>query len=105
MVDYDMEINYHPSKANVVADALSRKTHATMACLITTQKELLKDLDSMGIEVRRYQHRVTLAYMEIQPTLISRIKEAQQGDAQLEDLLKPIRRGKVTEFRVKEGVL
>jgi hypothetical protein len=23
--DYDLEVHYHPSKANVVADALSRK--------------------------------------------------------------------------------
>jgi hypothetical protein len=25
--DYDVEINYHPDKANVVTDALSRKTY------------------------------------------------------------------------------
>ena len=43
LVDYDLEINYHPRKANVVADALSRKSQTIMASSITTQKELLRD--------------------------------------------------------------
>jgi hypothetical protein len=28
--DYDLDINYYPSKANVVADALSRRSHLNM---------------------------------------------------------------------------
>ena len=34
--DYDCSINYHPSKANVVADALSRKLSSFSAALLTT---------------------------------------------------------------------
>jgi len=35
MKDYDITIQYHPGKANVVADALSQKSGGTVATLIT----------------------------------------------------------------------
>ena len=34
MKDYDFELAYHPDKANVVADALSRRSH--MASLLAS---------------------------------------------------------------------
>ena len=33
--DYDLEIQYHPRKANTIVDALSRKLIGSMACLLT----------------------------------------------------------------------
>ena len=44
LVDYDLDIQYHPRKVNQVVDALSRKNRASVNCVITTQKELLRDL-------------------------------------------------------------
>ncbi|KAL8097604.1 hypothetical protein AgCh_030656 [Apium graveolens] len=49
--DYDCEILYHPGKANVVADALSRKERLRM---ITTSEELIRDFERMEIKVVRY---------------------------------------------------
>ena len=40
--DYDIENLYHPGKANMVADALSRKAVHTSA-MITTQEKLQDD--------------------------------------------------------------
>ena len=50
--DYDLTISYHPRKANVIADALSRKSAGNLATLLTTQKHILEDLRKMRIEVR-----------------------------------------------------
>jgi hypothetical protein len=52
--DYDCEINYHPGKANVVVDALSRKSMVELAALGISQPQLIKEFQGMRLEV--YSH-------------------------------------------------
>ena len=47
--DYDLVIEYHPRKANVVADALSRKSSAILAHIHIAYVPLLLDLKTFGI--------------------------------------------------------
>jgi hypothetical protein len=41
--DYDLEIHYHPGKANLVADALSQKEHVHAAIVTQLPDELVED--------------------------------------------------------------
>ena len=42
--DYDCQILYHPRKANVMADALSRKSMGSLAHIAEQKKEMVKEL-------------------------------------------------------------
>nr|GFA74132.1 RNA-directed DNA polymerase [Tanacetum cinerariifolium] len=76
--DYDTNIQYHLGKANVVADAQSRKSG--MIAGIKVEEEIIRDLERLDIELYvRGQHGY-LASLRIEPDLISRIKEGGQRD-------------------------
>ena len=47
--DYDFTLQYHPRKANVVADALSRKTHGLVASLKVRKWKLLQALSEFEL--------------------------------------------------------
>jgi ribonuclease HI len=47
--DYDLEIHYHPGKANIVADALSRKAYCHH--LITQAPELSEEMAKLNLRV------------------------------------------------------
>jgi len=81
MIDYDIDVQYHPGKVNVVPDALSRRPEANMIMLLTQQEELLKEMRRLDLMViRRVSGSVQLMAFQIQPTLMEEIKEAQKED-------------------------
>jgi hypothetical protein len=48
MKDYDLGINYHPGKANVVADALSRRSHVSQLVVDSMPFELCEEFDKLN---------------------------------------------------------
>ena len=71
--DYDCEINYHPGKANVLANALSKKSTVELAALMISQPQLIKELNGMGLEVVGKGIPVHLANLMVQSELLARI--------------------------------
>ena len=49
--DYDMKLHNHPGEANVVADALSRKSYANTLVSGGLPKELAEDLRELCLEI------------------------------------------------------
>jgi hypothetical protein len=103
--DYDCEINYHPSKANVVADALTRKSTVELAALGISQPQLIKELTGMGLEVVGEGIPVHLANLMVQSELLARIKAAQLKDPECAKIKQLFAKGKAKEFCLKEDGL
>jgi hypothetical protein len=49
--DYDLEIHYHPGKANLVANALSRKEHVHVAIIAQLRDELAEDFEKLNLGI------------------------------------------------------
>ncbi|WVZ52910.1 hypothetical protein U9M48_003910 [Paspalum notatum var. saurae] len=75
--DYDLEIHYHPGKANVVADALSRKAHCNFIEARPTVRVLCCEIDE--IEMPTEQH-AELYNLIIEPAIKDLVISAQKQD-------------------------
>nr|GFA18130.1 retrotransposon protein, putative, Ty3-gypsy subclass [Tanacetum cinerariifolium] len=101
--DYDTNIQYHPGKANVVADALSRKSG--MIAGIKVEEEIIRDLERLDIELYvRGQHGYW-ASLRIEPDLISRIKEAQKEDSEIWTIVENLDKQVKIEHQRASGLL
>ena len=89
--DYDYVIAYHPGKANVVANALSRKSIQMLRAL-----NALFSLSDDGIVV---------AELIARPSLLNQVLEAQRKDEKIAAIINQIGNGKETEFTVNENAV
>ena len=73
--DYDFTLHYHHSKANVVADALSRKSREALASIASQEWRMLETVGQFGLQYSE-QTQGTLGSLVATPSLLSRVIES-----------------------------
>ena len=86
--DYDCVIDYHPRKANVVADDLSRMSVQTLRAL--------------NAHLSLSDDGTIVADLIAKPNLLNRLLEAQKSYKKISAIISQNREGKETEFSVNE---
>ncbi|RVW95338.1 hypothetical protein CK203_034152 [Vitis vinifera] len=84
---------YHPEKANVMADALSRKYVGSLAAIRGCQRQLLEDLRSLQVHMKVLDSGALVVNFRVQLDLVGRIKALQNNDLNLVQLMKEVKSG------------
>jgi hypothetical protein len=75
--DYDLEVHYLPRKANVVADALSRKVHCNHLELEPVSDPLCEEMRKLNLEV---VDQGNLYALDAKSNIYDRIVTTQRND-------------------------
>jgi hypothetical protein len=96
--DYNLEVHYHPGKANVVADALSRKSYANKVQVMLMSRELCAEFAQLNLGIV-----TNTMELVIEPTLEQEIRKSQMQDAKLKEIAENIVKGKSPGFRMDDN--
>jgi hypothetical protein len=94
--DYELEIHYHPGKANVVADALSRKTFCHCLTMGTSDITLCQEMENLNLGM--IQHG-TLNQLKLESVLLQRIVDAKKDNVGMKHIHEKIEAEKAKCFR------
>jgi hypothetical protein len=100
--DYDLSINYHPGKANVVADASSQRSHVSQLVVDSMPFELC-EFDKLNL---RIIVNTKAMEMEVGSSLLQEIRRGQLEDEKVQEIKHNIKEEKSPGFSEDdEGVL
>ena len=109
--DYDITILYHTGKANVVADALSRKAGSmgSLSHLQVSRRPLSREVQTLANDFMRLEvlEKVGfLACVEARSSFLDKMKGRQFDDEKLHRIQDKVLRGEAKEAQIdEEGVL
>jgi UPF0288 family protein (methanogenesis marker protein 3) len=81
--DFDLGINYHPDKTNVVVDDLSRRSHLNMLATRELLLEFCKEFEKLNLG---WVSNTEVITMEVDSTLEHDIQKGQFKDAKIQEI-------------------
>jgi hypothetical protein len=101
--DYDLGINYQPGKANVLADALSCRSHVSQVVVESMPFELCEEFDKLNL---RIVANIEAMEVEVGSCLLQEIRRGQVEDEKIQEIKRNIEEEKSSGFlEDEEGVL
>jgi hypothetical protein len=101
--DYDLRINYHHGKANVVANTLSRRSHVSQLVVDSMPFELCEQFDKLYL---RIVANTEATQMEVGSNLLQEIQKGSVEDEKIQEVKRNIKQEKSPRFlKDEEGVL
>jgi hypothetical protein len=101
--NYDLGIKYHPGKANVVADALSQRSHVSQLVVNSMPFELCEEFEKLNLRITANTEAME---MEVGSSLLREIPRGQQEDEKAQEIKHNIKEEKSLGFSEDdEGVL
>ena len=101
--DYDLEVHYHPGKANVVADALSRKSYCNCLIVRIMGLTLCQEMEKLNVEVIQ---QGSLTNIIVEATIRDQVIAAQKENKGIAHIKERVKNGKAECFSIDgEGVL
>jgi hypothetical protein len=94
--DYELEIHYHPGKANVVADALSRKVSCHCLTVKTSDNTLCQEMEKLNLGMIQ---QGALSQLKLESVLLQRIIDTQKNDEGMKHIRVKVRDGKAKCFK------
>ena len=100
--DYDSTIEYHPGKANVIVDALSRRLESSLSHMRSSYLPFLMDLGTLGVILEVEDSGALLATFHVRPLLVDQIRAWQLQDPQMIKFKEEIEKGMKAEFQIRD---
>jgi hypothetical protein len=83
--NYDLEIRYHPRKANVVTNALSCKASCHCLTVRSSDTTLCQEMEILNLGIVQ---QGTMAHLKLESVLLQRIIDAQRTDKGMKYLMR-----------------